>query len=178
MGPQPFAVALFGLSILTVAHASLKSEIEALNRPIVAALMKRDIDQYKKIVKPHVTSDFIFAEGDTTLNFDQMVGRLRQNYSVFPKVTAFSVKLVSLQEHGAKGTALQKQTIAGIVKNRDNKAHTYASVEMSKETYRLVKGQWKLATKSVWTERVSVDGRPMPSSDTKRHKSGGKGLEK
>jgi len=170
MRSHTFAVALIGLATVTAAPASLKSEIEALNKPIAAAFMKRDVDRFKKIVQNHMTADFIYTEGDTTMSFDQMVGRIRQGYSVYTKMTHVSIQVLSVKEHGDAGTAVESQITEGIVKGLDKKAHTTAYVGVSKETYRKVDGHWRMATMSMNTEKLIVDGRAMPTGGAKiRH---------
>lgn len=170
-------MAVIGFSTMAIAHASLKSEIEALNKPIEAALMRRDVDGYRKIAKQHVTPDFIYTEGDTTMNFDQMIGRLRQSYSAYAKMTRVSIRVLSVQEHGATGTAVERQTTNGIVKTPGKKSHTDANVVVGTVTYRRVDGRWKMAAMSVKTEKVTVDGKPMPAGGAKRPASPGADLE-
>jgi hypothetical protein len=169
MRSHTFAVALIGLSTATAAHASLKSEVEALNKPIEAAFMKRDADGFKKVVQNHMTSDFKYTEGDQIMNFDQMVGGIRQGFSKYSKITSVSMRVLSVKEHGATGTVVESQTMDGIVKGPDKKTHKAAYAGVSTETYRKVNGLWKMATMSIKTEKMTFDGKPMPMGGKQRH---------
>ena len=168
MTSHALAVALIGLSTMTAAHASLKSEIESINKPLAAALVKRDVDGFKKIIQNHMTSDFIYTEGDTTMNFGQMIGRIRQDYSTYITVANVSTQVISVKERGATGTAVERHFMEGTVKGPDKKPHTTAYVGVSTETYRKVNGMWRMATMSVQTEKMTVDGKSMPTGGGKR----------
>ena len=160
-------VLLAFLPTLATADASLKSEIEALNKPIATAFMKRDVSGFKKIVQSHMTSDFVYTEGDTTMNFDQMVGRIRQDYSMYSKVTGVSFHILSVKESGTTGTAIERQSIEGIAKGPSKKSHITTIVGIGIETYRKVNGKWKMATMSFATEKMTVDGKSVPIGGAK-----------
>lgn len=160
-----FAIGLVALS--ATAGASLKSEIEAINKPIKAAFMARDVDGFKKVIQPHMTPDFKYTEGDRTMNFDQMIEGIKQGFSMYSKMTHVSMAVLSVKEHGDKGTAVERQAMNGVVKGPDKKDHKTSYVGLSTETYRKVNGEWKMASMSIKMEKMTMDGKPMPMGGPK-----------
>jgi hypothetical protein len=159
--------AMVGLSYLAHADMSLKTQMETLNIPIRAALLKSDVSGYKRILLSRVAPNFVYTEGDTTMNFAQMVGRIRWTYSGYTKVESLSLQLISAKEQGTNGIVEQRLTRQAITNGPDNKPHKLKSVEAITAHCRKVQGYWQFTAMSMTTEKISQDGKPMPIGGAK-----------
>jgi ketosteroid isomerase-like protein len=169
---RTIALAFIGLSTVAAAHASLKSEVEAVNKRIAAALMKRDVDRYKKILRSYTSADVVYIYGDQVGGFEQMVGSLRFEFSRYTKMANVSIEVLAVKEHGASGTVTQRHTLEATVKGT-RKPHTIAYVEVATDNYRKVNGLWKMVRRSTRFEKFTEDGKAMPVGGPKVPKSGG-----
>jgi hypothetical protein len=162
MKTRYFAFICIGFAALATAGASLKSDIDALNKPIEAALMKRDVAAFSKVVKGYVTSDFKYSDfGGKPMDFDKMVAEMRQGLSAYSKITKSTSVVVSAKEHGSAGSAVEKQTMEGLTMGPDKKTHKMVYEGTSTETFRKVQGKWKMATMVVKTDKMTLDGKPI-----------------
>ena len=91
-----------------------------------------------------------------------MVSGIRMGLSAYTKMTQVSMTVLSAKERGDKGSVVERQMMDGIVMGPDKKAHKMSYVGLSTETYRKVNGQWKMATMSVKTDKMTMDGKPVP----------------
>src|SRR5579862_6172391 len=97
--------ALMGLSALALADSSLKSQMEAMNKPITAAMLKRDVNAFRNVVKGGVTSDFKYSEpGGKPMNFDAMIGGMKAGFAMYSKITKASSEIVTVKEKGNVGS--------------------------------------------------------------------------
>lgn len=147
---------------LALAHgpASLKAQIEAMNKPISAAMLQRDMTAFTKAVKPHITADFKYSEGGKPMSFDGMVAGMRQGMGMYSKMLNVSTKLISTKESGSRATVLEKHMMAGFISGPDKKNHKMEYVGTSTETYRKVGDKWMLSSMTMKTDSMTVDGKP------------------
>ncbi len=168
---RAFTMALIGLSLVTAAHSSLKSEVGALNKFLDAAFKKRDVNRYKKVIQGRASPDFVYTEGDMTMNFGQMMARMRQVLSGSSKLNV-ATQILSVKEHGPEGTVVERQSVAAIVKGQDKKPHSASYVLVYTDAYRKVSGRWMMASRSMVVEKQTADGKDLPVGGAKVRKPG------
>lgn len=164
------AIALFSLPVLALADGSLKSQIPAMNKPIVDAMMKLDIDAFNKAVKGGVTPDFkYYDDGSSAMNYKTMTMMMKQGFGMYAKMIAVGTQPISVVEKGNKGLVVQKHSMAGMTKpGADKKSHKIVFIGTSTETYKKVHGKWMMASMSMKTDLMTMDGKPMPMGGAPR----------
>ena len=161
MKVQLLALTVVGLASLGQAQ-SLKSEIQKMNKPIKNAMMKKDINQFSKVVKGGVTSDFKYSEDGRSMTFDQMLAGMKQGFAMYSKITKADTKLVKVSEKGMMGTAVETHTMEGMaMMPNDKKPHKIVFVGTSNETYKKINGKWKMASMAMKTTKMTMDGKAM-----------------
>jgi hypothetical protein len=156
-------VAFAGLCSLATADPSLRSQIEAMNKSIVATFKHRDASAFRKATKGGTTADFKYSDdGGKPMNFDKMVAGMQQAFAMYKQITTAKTTILSVKEHGNTATAVEKHTMGGIVAGGDKKTHKMVFEGTSTETYRKVKGQWLMSSMSMKTDKMTMDGKPMP----------------
>jgi uncharacterized protein DUF4440 len=155
------AIALMALPGLCFA-GSLRSQIQASEKPIARAMMHRDIGMFKRAVKGGMTDDFQYIDdGGAPMGFDKMVEGIRQTYAMMTKVTRATSKVILVQQSGDKGSAVEKHFMEGMIRGEDKKLHKMLFVGTSTETYRKEHGRWKMASMSMKTDKMLMDGHPV-----------------
>ena len=144
-----------------VALADLRSDIESMNKKVHAAMMKRDIDAFVKIVKPRVTSDFKHVENGQTTNFDQMVGTMKTSFQSMGKITKSTSKVLTLKVKGNVGTTTEHHLMSGEISGEDKKKHVLTFSGTTTNTYRKEGGVWKMSVMKWTTQKMLMDGKPM-----------------
>ena len=151
------------LAAAAMANAqSLKSAIHKVDGPVCRAMMKKDIKGFEKIVKPAVTPDFKYSEGGPAMGFDEMIAGMKQGFAMYSKITKAQTKLVSVKENGSMGSSVEKHTMVGMMMGPDKKSHKVVFAGTSNSTYKKVNGKWLMATMNMKTDKMTMDGKPMP----------------
>lgn len=132
-----------------------------MNTKVQAALVKRDIAAFIKVVKPRVTSDFKHVENGQTMNFDQMVETMKTSFQMMKKVTHSQAKIVTLKVKGNVGTSTETHSMTGLMTGEDKKTHTLTFSGTTTNTYRKEGGVWKLAVMKWTSQKMAMDGKPM-----------------
>ena len=140
---------------------SLKSQIRKVDGPICKAMMRKDIEGFKKIVKGATTPDFKYSEGGPAMGFDDMIQGMKQGFAMYSKITKAETKLVSVKEKGTEGSSVEKHTMVGMMMGPDKKSHKVAFMGTSNSTYKKVNGKWLMASMNMKTDKMTMDGKPM-----------------
>lgn len=151
-------------AVSAIGHAdSLKSEIQKMNKPISNAMKKRDVAAFKKIVQGGVTSDFKYSEDGRAQTFDEMVEGMKQGFAMYSTISRADTKIISVSEKGTSGTAVEKHTMAGtMIDPKSKKKHVVVFEGTSNETYKKLNGKWLMASMDMKTDKMTMDGKPMP----------------
>src|SRR5579885_2078526 len=112
MKARVLALSIVALAALGQAQ-SLKSEIQAMNKPISKVMKKKDIEGFKKLVKDSVTPDFKYSEDGRSMSFDDMVAGMKQGFAMYSAITRADTKIVNVKQKGSAGTAVEKHTMEG-----------------------------------------------------------------
>lgn len=155
-------LALAVIPATSLAGSSLKSQVEAMNKPIDAAFKKKDIAAFTRVVKGGMTPDFKYIDdGSKPMDYDHMVAGMKQAFAVYQKITKVETSVLSVKEKGNAGTAVERHTMEGLVAGPDKKPHKMVFVGTSTETFRKVHGMWLMASMSMKTDKMTMDGKPM-----------------
>lgn len=149
-------------AIVLAGDTSLKSQIEALNRPVCAALLKKDVATFEKLLAPTVAKDFKYQEpGGKPMGFKEMVAGMKMGMAAYTKVTKASVKVIAVKQSGNTATAIEQHTMEGLMSGPDKKSHKMVFVGTSNETYKKVGGKWLLTNMTMKADKMTRDGKPM-----------------
>lgn len=164
------AIALLSLPVLALADSSLKSQIQAMNKPICDAMMKLDIDAFNKAVKGGITPDFKYYDDNSpATDYKTMTAMMKQGFAMYAKMDYVKTDIVSVTEKGSTGTAIEKHSMVGMTKpGPDKKSHKIMFVGTSTETYKKVKGKWMMSSMAMKTDKMTMDGKPMPMGGAPR----------
>jgi len=155
-------LALVTVPVASFAEASLKSQIAAMNKPVDAALKARDINAFTKAVTGGMTPDFKYIDdGTKPQSFEGMIAGMKQGLSVYKEITKVSTSVVSAKQKGNMGNAIERHVMEGVVFGPDKKPHKMVFLGTSTETFRKVKGKWMMASMSMKTDKMTMDGKPM-----------------
>ena len=152
------------LAVSAVSQAqSLKSQIQAMNKPISKVMKKKDVEGFKKLVKGAVTPDFKYSEDGRSMGFDEMVEGMKQGFAIYSTISKVDTKIVTVSQKGTAGTAVEKHMMEGTMMDpKTRKSHKVAFIGTSHETYKKVKGKWLMASMDMKTDKMTMDGKPMP----------------
>ena len=169
-----FAVVFALLAGCVVVNASdLRSEIEAMNKVVQSAFLKRDIGAFEKAVKSRVTKDFKYSEEGKSMSFDQMVALMKQSFAMSSKVTKADSKIMSLKEKGNSGTCTTSHDMVMVMVDEKKKTHTMGFAGTSTETFVKEKGKWLMSSMTWGEQKMTMDGKPYPAAPAAGAKKGG-----
>lgn len=155
---------ILSVTVASVFAGDLRSELNAANKAIHQAMMKKDFAAMEKLMRAHVTKDFTYEEKGMPgkpQNFDQMIGNMKMGMSGLKKVTSATTKIISVKEMGSKATVVADHAMAGTMAGPDKKDHTMLHAGNVIESYVKINGKWKMS-KMVWTTtKMLMDGKPM-----------------
>ena len=156
------AMTLFVLGALVAAQAqSLRAQVEASNKKIHAAMMKKDMPGLEKLFKAAMTKDFKYVEGGKTMSYEEMVAGMKMGLGSMKKVTVASTKIIAVKEKGNTATTTCEHSMGGITVGPDKKDHTNVFSGMAVESYVKVGSKW-LMSKMEWkSSKMTMDGKPM-----------------
>lgn len=155
---------LVGLTGIASASSNLRAELTAMNKKVTAAMMKRDVAGFTKIVKGGITPDFKYMEDGKEMSFDTMVDMMKQGMKLFTKMISAKAEIVSLSEKGNDATAITRHSTVSLMTGQDKKPHKMEFVGTSTDTYKMVKGKWLMSSMSMKTDKMLLDGKPMDMS--------------
>lgn len=167
MKTGPCLLALAALVTIANADGSLRSQIESFDKPVADALKHKDIAAFAKLTKNAMTPDFKYSDdGSKPMDYKTMVAGMKQGLGMYSKITDSWAKVVSVKEHGSTATAVEKHYMAGLTTGRDKKPHKMAYEGTSIETFRKVHGVWKMSSMSMKTDKMTMDGKPVPMGNS------------
>ncbi len=162
---KAIAVAVVVVSLASVASAeSLRSQITAADKSYERIMMKKDMDAFDKLMRPSITSDFIYQEMGQTMTYDKMFAQMKMGMGAMTKMKSVVSKLLTLKESGDKATATTLRSMSGFTAGPDKKDHLLSFSGTTTDTYVKQAGKWKFA-KMVWgKETMSMDGKVIDPS--------------
>lgn len=150
------------LLVAVAAQADLKREITARDKAITSAMAKKDYKTLEKLMRAGMAPTFVYMEGGQKQNLDQMISNMKMGLGSMKKLTKLSTRVLSVKEHGDKATVATEHVMEGLTAGTGQKDHTLAFKGVSEDSYVKTGGKWKM-TKMVWTsQKMSMDGKPMP----------------
>lgn len=158
---KALALLTLTLSLTAASHAdSLRTQVEASNKAIHKAMMKKDFTELAKVMRAAVTSDFKYVEAGNTMNFDQMMSNMKAGLGSLKTVTTARSVILNLKSTGTKATGTTTHTMGGTMVGPDKKSHVMAFMGTSNDSYVKRGSSWKLS-KMVWTANtMTMDGKP------------------
>ena len=157
--------ALLGLLALAGAcHADLKSDLNAHNKKLDAAMKAKDLKGLESLMRGSVSPDFRFYQDGKSQDFKTFIGNLTMSIAMMETVTVASTRVLGLAVEGAKGVmgaSRVEHTLAGTMRTPDKKVHTTRWVGVFGESYRKVGGQWKTVRISTTSQKYWMDGKPV-----------------
>jgi hypothetical protein len=149
------------IPIVGLAHADVRSEINASLQKVEKAAMARDIKGAEAAYKESVTSDFKYVQAGKTQDFKTFLGNFTASIAMTDKVTSHSTRIISLKQSGNKATGEIERKMTGIMKTPDKKSHSIDWTGAFTEEYRKVGGKWKTATMTAGKQKFLMDGKPV-----------------
>lgn len=160
---KALALTMLALGAFVVAQASgLRASIEASNKKIQTAMMKKDFATLDKIFKAGMTKDFRYVENGKTEAYDVMMQGIKMGFGQMQKITTVKTKIMTLNEKGNGGTCTSEHTMAGTMVGEDKKKHSMSFTGASVETYVKVGKDWKMSKMEWKATKMTMDGKPMP----------------
>jgi len=155
---------LFSCCIVAANAAdTLKAQIEASNKPIHQAMLKKDFPTLEKLFKATCTPDFKYVENAKTppQNLAQMMQNMKMGITSMKKMTKVDSKVLSCTEKGSTGMSKSMHVMEGMVAGPDKKDHKMSFSGVASETYVKVKGKWMMSKMSWDSQKMTMDGKPM-----------------
>lgn len=153
-------IAIIGLFAVAVADDA-RAQIEASNKVIGKAMMKKDFPTLEKALKEGCTSDFKYVEGKTTQTLPTMIANMKTGLGMLTKVTKAKAEIVTLKVKGNTATGTIKHMMAGTTTGPDKKTHTMTFEGTSSNVYVNKGGKWKLSKMTFLSQKMTQDGKPM-----------------
>lgn len=157
-----------GLALMALALGAfagdLKSEIEAVNKKVHAAFMKKDVKAFEAALKDRVTADFKHVENGVSQDFKTMCEQMKQGFAMAKKVIGSDTKVLSVKESGNSATATVVHKMTMIMTGPDKKDHKYEFSGTSTDQYKKIGGKWKMASMTWKEQKLLMDGKPMDMS--------------
>ncbi len=158
--PITFAIVLVAI-VATAFAGSARTEIDAWNKKVTAAMMKKDMANLEKIMKAGVTSDFKHVENGQSLNFAQMFERMKMGIGSMKKLTKATTKIVSITEKGNTAVCKVEHVMEGMMAMEDKKDHKMGFTGIAEHTYVKQGKSWKMSKMEWKTQKATMDGKPM-----------------
>jgi hypothetical protein len=155
-------IALLGVICFAQADDA-KAQIEAGNKVIHQAMMKKDLVALEKAFRASCTKDFVYMENGQKQNFETMLNNMKMGISSMKKITKAGSKILTLKVKGNTAVGTTEHTMEGIMPpGDDKKEHKMGFGGVAEETYVKKGGKWMMS-KMVWkSQKMTMDGKPMP----------------
>jgi hypothetical protein len=165
LGVKKLALIVMGISIAGLSQAeSLKSFADRLNKQMVSAMLKKDMNAVEKILKANLTKDFKYTEDNRTMDMKTMFEQMKMGLGSMNKITRVVAKGSNFKEKGNSGSCKATHMFEGTMMGPDKKTHKMTMSGDTVETYVKVGGKWKMKT-MVWSNsKMLMDGKPMDPS--------------
>lgn len=160
-----FSASLACLAVVCCASAAgVKQELEQVNKQITTAMMKKDMVTLEKVMKAHLTSDFVYEEAGQKMDFKTMFSQMKMGLSQMKTLTKVESKIISVKESGNNATAKVSHLQEGTMMMPDKKTHKMVFKGVSADTLRKEGGKWKMAKMTWEKSEMLMDGKPMDMS--------------
>lgn len=157
------AVIAVALAIVSRVHCqSLRTQIDQESKKVAGIMTVKDAAALKTYLRTVVSSSFQYVEGDTTMNLDQMCGRVAQILRQLKKVTRAHASVVSLREGDREATATIRHSTEGTGLGPDHRMHVMSFDGVSRNSYVRERGTWKLSRMAWVRQTFRMDGKLMP----------------
>lgn len=147
------------IAVAGLAHADLRSEIEASRRKLDKAVIAKDVKGAEAAYKESVTSDFKYVHAGKPQDFKTFVKEFTASIVMTDKVTSSSTRIVSLKENGNKASGEIEMKMTGTMRTADKKSHTVDWTGSFIEEFRKVGGKWKMSTMTEGKQKFLMDGK-------------------
>lgn len=154
------------LALLAIAVPALagdaKTEIQAFQVKVEKALKAKDIVAFEKATRSICTKDFVHIENGRKMNYDQMLAQMKMGFGMMDKVVKVEGKMEKFTKTNDKAVVITHHHFEFMTKAPEGgKASKVVMIGKTKDTFKLVKGKWYMASME-WTEqKMTMDGKPM-----------------
>jgi hypothetical protein len=160
---KAFSLTFSLLIALTFARAdSLRAQIDASNKVVTTAMVKKDFATLSKEMKAGSTKNFKYTEAGKSQNLDEMLVNMKMGLGMMEKLTVCEAKLISLTQKGDTAVGMMKHTMVGTTKGQDKKTHTMSFTGVSENKYVNEGGKWKMASMTWKSNKQTMDGKAVP----------------
>lgn len=157
-----------GAIILSVAlcvagpEDEFRTQVTAHSKKYEAAMLKKDIKQFGKLLAMYTTKNFVYKENGQSMSRKQMLDQMSMSVKTFQKITKFKSRMIEAQVQGNKATATVSNLMEGTMIGPDKKKHTMSFGGNTIETYVKEGKTWKMSVMEWKTMEMKQDGKVMP----------------
>jgi hypothetical protein len=153
-------IAFFAALALAQAD-SLRAQIDASNKTITNAMVKKDFATLSKEMKAGSTKDFKYTEAGQAQNLDEMLKNMKMGLGMMETLTVCEAKLLTLKQTGKTAVGTMHHKMVGKMKGQDKKTHTMSFSGVSQNTYVNDGGKWKMSSMTWKSQSQTMDGKPV-----------------
>lgn len=156
---------LFALAAISVVAAAqtgrAPAPIQRVHDDFSAAMMRGDNAAAKAVVKANFAPDFVRTDKKMKENLTQFLANLQLPAGM--KLKNFKFKLGSYTLKGGKYYGNNTTIVSAMMTDPKKKIHSMNAQSLEKEVWRKVGAKWMLESITVISNKVNMDGKPMPS---------------
>ncbi len=152
----------FILSLIAVtglAHADVKSEINAANQRVEKCAMVKDIKGAESAMKEALTPDFKYHQSGKTQDRKTYIGNFVASIKMMDKISTHSTVFKGIKERGNRATGQIEKKMMGSMISPDKKTHGINWTGQFTEEYRKVGGKWKTCEVTAGKQIFLLDGK-------------------
>lgn len=166
---------VFCCLVCVVNAEGLKHKIARVNKEVAAAIKRKDLAAFERIVRANTTSDFQYSENGQKMGFDQMLGEMKQSFGMMKRVIVAKAVSSHIAVHGDMATSSTSHHIVATMAGPDHKTHRMDMAGVSADTYKKEGGAWKLASMTWGAQTMKMDGKKINPQQMMQGGAGGGG---
>ena len=140
-----------------------RNQVNRQSKKYEAAMLKKDIKAFGKLLDTYVTKDFKYIENGQTMTKKQMFDQMGMSIKTFQKVTKFKSRIITAQVQGNKATATVSNLMEGTMIGPDKKKHTMSFGGNTVESFVKEGKTWKMSSMEWKTSEMKQDGKKIPT---------------
>ena len=144
-----------------------RTQVNSQAKKYEAAMLKKDLKQFKKLLDTYTTKDFKYTENGQTMSKQQMFEMMSTSVKGFQKVTKFKSRILTAQVQGDKATATVSNLMEGTMIGPDKKKHTMSFGGNTVESFVKQGKTWKMSSMEWKTSEMKQDGKVVPAPGQK-----------
>ncbi|MGV3618984.1 MAG: nuclear transport factor 2 family protein [Fimbriimonas sp.] len=161
---KPLALLSIPLVLLTSgaqAQADPKKQLQAIYTELDGYLVKKQVDKAERLMTQYGHPDFVYIRADgRRQTYKECMAEMKASMGPATKMLKSRTRIVKAATKGSTVLVDTNGEWAMNMPGPDGKAHTFAGVTKTKDTWVKTPGGWKMKEVKTLSEKMTMDGKP------------------